>query len=99
MTRSVAVTLFAGVAVVAGVGYFAYIFVSAEDRVRGLCAQLQPGMTLPALRAFAEQHGMRKPNKETGLDFLVETKTFGRFGCMVKMDSGVVRTVAYNFGD
>ena len=99
MSKRSALNVVAGGVILGGIAYIAYIFLSAENRVREACTEVKPGMTLAALRTFAEQHGMRKPTRDTGVDFLVETKTFGRFGCKVTLESGVVRKAEYNFAD
>jgi hypothetical protein len=56
-------------------------------------------MTAAELSAFAARHGSRGPVAESGLALLDETKTYGRFGCMVTLESGRVQKVAYNFAD
>ena len=86
-----------GCAIVGGIGYWVYIYASAEGRVRELCGQIRPGMKVSELRGFAEQHGMRKPTKDSGVDFVVEKKTFGRFGCTVTLGGGVVQSARYGF--
>jgi hypothetical protein len=58
-----------------------------------------PGITAAGLSAFAARHGLREPVAESGLALLVETKIYGRFGCMVTLESGRVQTVAYNFAE
>jgi hypothetical protein len=99
VTKRRALTFILGGIVLSGAAYSAYIFLSAESRVRSACAQIKPGTSVASLRTFAEQRGMRKPTRENGVDFVVETKSFGRFGCMVTMESGVVRKVKYGFAD
>jgi hypothetical protein len=54
-------------------------------------------MTATELRAFALGHGLGPTPKETGINYIVETKTFGRWGCKVDMESGLVKAVTYNF--
>jgi hypothetical protein len=99
VTTRHALNVIVGGVILGAIAYFSYIFLSAENRVREACAEVKPGMTLAGLRAFAELHGMRKPTRDTGIDFLVETKTFGRFGCKVTLESGVVWKAEYNFAD
>ncbi len=99
MTKRRAVNVIVGGVILGGGAYFPYIFLSAENRVREVCAEIKPGMTLNALHAFAELHGLRQPTRDAGVNFLVETKTFGRFGCAVKLESGIVRNVEYTFAD
>lgn len=99
MTKRRALAFILGGIVLSSAVYSAYIFLSAESRVRTVCAQIKPGTSLASLRAFAEQHGMRKPTRDNGVDFVVERKSFGRFGCMVTMEGGVVRKAEYTFAD
>lgn len=88
-----------GVALIGSIGYCAYGYVSAEQRVRGLCAQIKPGMSISELRGFESEHGLRAPAQDSGMAFLVERRTFGRFGCQVTLERGVVRASEYNFAD
>lgn len=80
-------------------GAFAFWFCSfftEESRVREICAQVQPGMTLSSLRDFAIQHSMRKPATENGTDFMLPRKTFRSYGCTIHMENGVVRAAEYS---
>ncbi|WP_218110638.1 hypothetical protein [Ostreibacterium oceani] len=56
-------------------------------------------MSVDILRSFADEHGLRPPHAETGSTLLVESKTFGRWGCHVVLENGVVKTAEYNFMD
>jgi hypothetical protein len=93
------VTLLVSFVLLGGMGYCSYNYLSAEDRIRAVCAKIQPGMKFAQLHAFAEQHGLKKPRSETGPNFLVEAKTFGRYGCTVVMEAGAVKSVEYSFAD
>jgi len=88
-----------GLAVIGSIGYCAYGYGSAEQRVRGLCAQIKPGMSISELGGFASEHGLRAPPQDSGIAFLVERRTFGRFGCQITLERGVVRESRYNFAD
>jgi len=99
MTKHRAVNVIVGGLVLGGGAYFPYIFLSAENRVREVCAEIKPGMTIDALRSFAELHGLGQPSRDAGVNFLVEKKTFGRYGCAVTLESGIVRNAKYNFTD
>lgn len=88
-----------GLALVGGVSFCSYNFMSAEGRVRGLCSEIRPGMSVAALREFAQAHGLGPSPQDPGVSYLVESKTFGRFGCRVGIEAGVVREVEYSFAD
>jgi hypothetical protein len=94
MWKIIVGVVFLGIAI-----YLAYPHVGAEDRVRRACAQIQPGMSIESLRAFAEKYGMRRPTREEGVDFLVERRTFGRHGCQVTLSAGRVTQATYNSAD
>lgn len=56
-------------------------------------------MSFAELQAFALQHGLRSPRRESGVNYLVETRTFGRYGCEVLLERGVVKESQYIFTD
>jgi len=88
-----------GVALIGSMSYCTYNFASAENRVRNLCSEIQPGMTVNAVRDFALAHGLGPAPHESGVNFLVESKTFGRYGCKINVEAGLVKVVEYNFSD
>lgn len=88
-----------GILILAGLSYCSYNFISAEARVRSVCKQIKPGMTVEQLRQFALLKGMAPEPKESGTSFIVETKTYGRYGCTVITDGGYVKESTYNFAD
>jgi len=71
----------------------------AEQRVRALCAEISPGMSIDSLRSFAASHGMKYPSQRSGVNYLVESRTFGRYGCRVDTENGVVKRSAFSFAD
>lgn len=79
-------------------GYVVSGYATAEKRVAALCADIKPGTTAEALRKFAHVHGLRAPRGE-GINHLVETKTFGRYGCRVVVDNQLVKESRYDFAD
>jgi len=91
------VSLSMGLGLVGGISYCSYNFASAEGRVRELCSQIQPGMSVAQLREFASTHGLDPKPRESGASYIVESKTFGRFGCKVLLEGGVVKLAEYNF--
>ncbi len=83
----------------AGVAWYMVNFTWAESRVKDLCRQIQPGMSLDALKAFGLQHGLGpQPTKAFGIVFMGERKTNGRYGCKIFLEAGVVKTAEYNSG-
>lgn len=93
------ISFIAGILFVGGLACFSYLFGTAESRVRHICGQVTPGMSFSALRSFAETNGLSRPYQESGMNFLVETKTFGRWGCKVVLENGAVKNVEFNFSD
>ena len=85
------------VAVTSGISYCTYNFLSAEDRVKELCSQIKPGMSLEELRSFSEKNALGpEPNVEGGITFIFERKTYGRFGCKIIMENKIVRESSYD---
>jgi hypothetical protein len=94
-----AVNLSAGLVILGGMAYCSYSFGSAESRMRKVCSEISPGMSISALSAFAKEHGLNPPRQESGVAFLAESKTFGRWSCRVVLEKGVVQSAEYNFAD
>lgn len=89
----------AGILLVALLGYAFYIFGGAESRMRKICAEITPGMSFGELEVLATDRGLLPPHRESGLNILAETKSFGRWACMVTLENGVVSKSEYNFAD
>lgn len=83
----------------AGFGYFFYLSSTAEQRVKSLCTQVQPGMTLIDLQSFTERHGLGPGKAHEDLNYLVETRSFGRHGCKVLVKNGLVQRSEYSYAD
>lgn len=88
--------LVAGYSMIGAFAFWLSGFFTEESRVREICAQIQPGMTLPSLREFARRHRMSKPTTENGSARLALMRSFGGRGCEVDMVNGIVRTVKYS---
>ena len=82
-----------------GTGHYFFNLREAGTRVRALCAQITPGMGLESLQALARQHGLGPRLPREGLQYLVETRSFGRHGCRVLVKAGVVEESVYNVAD
>lgn len=63
-----------------------------------MCLRIEPGMTVADLRLFAREYGLRSEVSD-GLNYLVESRSFGRHGCRVVVGSGVVQTSDYSYAD
>lgn len=94
-----AANLITGLFILGGILYCADLFVGAESRMRQACGEIAPGMSVATLRTFAKKHGMNAPRQESGVTFLAESMTFGRWSCRVVLEKGVVRNSEYNFAD
>ena len=89
-----------GLLLLSGISYCTYNFASAESRVKDLCSQIKPGMSVSELKAFGSEHGLGpQPRNESGISFMVESKTYGRYGCKILLEAGNVKTAEYNFAD
>jgi hypothetical protein len=88
-----------GLGLIGSIGYCAHGYGTAETRIRAVCDRIKPGMSWSELRTFATEQSLKAPTRETGVNYLVEWRTFGRYGCKVTLQNGVVRASEYNFAD
>ena len=88
-----------GVPVLFGISYFYYAMSTGEKRMTQVCGQIKPGMSLAQLKAHAEEHGLKAPSTNSGITYLAESRTYGRFACKVVLDSGIVKSSEYNYAD
>ena len=60
-----------------------------------------PGMPRNELIRLAKQNGLgpNMPSADTKRIYLVESNSFGRHGCRVELDGGVVKSASYTFAD
>jgi len=77
--------------------YHVYGYVSAERRLRATCALIQPGASLKELAAFARDHGLNEPSRLYRPTYLMEPRTFGRYGCRVDVEGDRVSSSTYVF--
>jgi len=89
----------AGLGILAILGYYIYGFVSAESRLRRICATIPTGATRHFLADFAGKHGLKAPIGNAQVEYLVESRTFGRYGCKVILKGDVVQRAEYNYAD
>jgi hypothetical protein len=86
--------------IMAGLVYLFYGFSTAEGRVKAACSQIKPGISISQLSVFADEYGLSpRPRNEAGINYMVEKKSYGRHGCKVMLEAGVVKAVEYNFAD
>jgi hypothetical protein len=83
----------------AGVAYIITVYATAETRVRGLCSKTAVGMTVADLNAYAARMGLGPPAASNGTSYVVERKTFDRYGCRVEAAGGQVQSVKYDYAD
>jgi hypothetical protein len=88
-----------GILLLAGFGYQFYLIVTAEQRVRALCEQITPGMPFAELKTFAAEHGLLPPVHESGVNLLIEERSYGRWGCRVVVAEGMVQQSAFHYSD
>ena len=51
------------------------------------------------LRDFAARHGLNAPRNPSGVGFMVESRTFGRYGCQLELANGRLVSAQYHFAD
>jgi hypothetical protein len=85
--------------VVAQIAYFMFSLATGEARMRKHCGEIRAGMSFQEVQRYAEAHGLLSPRRESGVNFLAESRSFGRFACKVTLEAGVVRSSEYNFAD
>ncbi len=88
-----------GLLLLGSMAYCSYNFVSAEKRIKGLCSKITQGLTIAELRMFTSKNRLGPEPKESGISFIVERKTFGRWGCKVELVNGVVVSSEYVYAD
>jgi hypothetical protein len=88
-----------GVPALFGISYFYYAMSTGEKRMKEVCGQIKPGMSLAQVKAHAEEHGLKAPGRDSGITYLAETKTYGRFACKVVLEAGIVKSSEYNYAD
>jgi hypothetical protein len=91
-----------GTALLLGVAYTLYPLFTAEERMTAVCRHITPGMTVDALRSYAQQHGLgplRNLNAQTQSLYLAESRSMGRHSCRVELANGKVTQASYSFAD
>ena len=86
-----------GLALLGGLTYCSYGYLTAGSRVRATCASIPLGASPHQLLQFGALHGLNVPpgDYKNAVHTLGETRTLGRYGCRVHMVNGVVAQVDY----
>lgn len=84
---------------IGGAAYYIYGFATAERRIKEVCSQIKPGMSMSQLQTFGVEHGLMRAHNKSGINYLMESRTYGRYGCKVVLEAGVVKDAEYNFAD
>ncbi len=87
-----------GLLILGGVAYCTSLYATAESRVSGVCAKLTAGMDFDAVARIAAANGMNTPQRAL-TSYVVESATFGRYGCKLQFEDGVLRSSTYEFQD
>ena len=83
--------------VLLGIGaYYVTNFATANSRVKRECTKINAGMSVADLNAYAASMGLGPPARANGTSFVVESKTFGRYGCRVEAADGVVKSAKFD---
>lgn len=94
-----AIHFMAGASILCTLSFCTYSFSTAETRMIETCNQISQGMPIYELKEFAVNNGLNPPHKESGITFLAEKKTFGRWACQVELLNGSVQSAKYHFAD
>ncbi len=86
----------AGLFILGGVAYCTSLYVTAERRVSRVCAKLTPGMDFDAVDKIATANGMSAPQRAS-TSYVVESATFGRYGCRLQFKDGSLQSSTYDF--
>lgn len=95
--RTVAISI--ALILVGGIVYQIYGYATGKDRMKATCAAIKPGMTVSELKEFAHSHGLHSPKRDSGLMYLAEARSFGRYACKVLLETGVVKQSEHNYAD
>jgi hypothetical protein len=77
-------------------GWYVVSFATADGRVRRLCAEIRPGVSVVALNRYADGVGLGPPARLVGTSFMVERKTFARYGCEIEAVDGTVQAIQFD---
>jgi hypothetical protein len=89
----------AGLLVLGGLGYCTSLYFTAETRIGRVCSEFTPGQTAAATAKIAEAHGMNAPRSSPSTAYVVESATFGRYGCKLEFREDILQSSTYEFHD
>jgi hypothetical protein len=97
MKRLQAINVIVGLALLSGLAYCSYSYLTAASRVRATCAAIPLGANPTQLLQFASAHGLTRPAGDytNAVHTFTEIRSFGRFGCRVSIRNSVVASVDY----
>lgn len=88
-----------GLALAIYIAYFLFSLATAENRVRTICAGIKPGTTVSQLEQISKDNRMSKPTDHGGFGYMVERRSYGRYGCRITFSYGVVAKAEYSHQD
>ncbi len=88
-----------GVAMLGGLAYYISFYFTAERRVGAVCSQFSPGIDVAEAMRVAKTNGMNSPQLVNSVAHVVETVTFGRYGCKLQFSDGRLTNATYDFRD
>ncbi len=91
--------LLIGAPIILTIIFFTYFNATGEDRMRSVCKQVTPGMTVAQLNVFIGEWKLAGTVPESGVALLGQPKSYGRHTCKVTVTAGAVTAAEYNFAD
>ena len=91
--------LLIGAPIILAAIFFTYFNATGEDRMRSVCKQVTPGMTVAKLNVFIEDWKLAGTVPESGVVLLGQPNSYGRHTCKVTLAAGAVIAAEYNFAD
>jgi hypothetical protein len=88
-----------GILLLGALAWMFYPYFGAEKRVRQVCELIKPEMTYVDVERISLDHGMSLPGRYLPRTYIVENRTFGRYGCRIDMREGRVTAANYDFAD
>jgi hypothetical protein len=80
-------------------GYRQFMTLTAESRVREVCAELTPGMSVESIAKFADARGMYPPDRYSNGYFIGDKATSNWYNCHLDLRDGALLGATYfDFG-
>lgn len=87
------------IVILGGMAFCTGLFATAEWRVSRVCARFTPGIDVTAAATIARDHGMNTPRPGVSTTYVMESATYGRYGCKLQFKDGVLESATYEFHD